>query len=161
MIIPAQERVCLTSRAAWIRGVAVTAMVFGGLGLRSSNPNTWSWLPIHPSCGAVTGLPCIFCGTTRALHCLLNGDFARALYFNWLAFVVAGVGLMLALLFLMEIFVRRRLWRWPRFEFTPRLAAFCAAGLVALWLFQVTLAISLHKHELLNPRGPLYALFVK
>src|SRR5437763_15545194 len=25
-----------------------------------------SWLPFHPSCGAITGLPCIFCGMTRS-----------------------------------------------------------------------------------------------
>src|SRR2546423_12028625 len=44
------------------------------------------WLPFHPSCGAITGLPCIFCGMTRALHLLLNGNFIGAIYFNWLAF---------------------------------------------------------------------------
>ena len=33
--------------------------------------------------------------------------------------------------------------------------------LFALWTLQVYLAVSQHKHELLNPRGPLYALFVR
>src|SRR2546430_11615036 len=51
-----------------------------------------SWLPFHPSCGAITGLPCIFCGMTRALHLLLNGDFIGAIYFNWLSFPFLGVG---------------------------------------------------------------------
>src|SRR5256886_2837558 len=51
-----------------------------------------SWAPVRTSCGVITGLPCIFCGMTRALHLLLNGDFGGALYFNWLAFPFLGVG---------------------------------------------------------------------
>jgi hypothetical protein len=34
-------------------------------------------------------------------------------------------------------------------------------GLLLLWTLQTYLAVSQHKHELLNPRGPLYALFVR
>ena len=49
------------------------------------------WLPFATSCGAITGLPCIFCGTTRALHCLLEGEFGRALYFSRLP-VPSGQG---------------------------------------------------------------------
>jgi hypothetical protein len=44
-----------------------------------------AWVPFPTSCGAVTGLPCIFCGMTRALHYLLHGDVARAAYYNWLS----------------------------------------------------------------------------
>jgi hypothetical protein len=33
--------------------------------------------------------------------------------------------------------------------------------LLSLWALQAYLAVSQHKSELLNPRGPLYALFVK
>ncbi|MEO8044079.1 MAG: DUF2752 domain-containing protein, partial [Spartobacteria bacterium] len=39
-----------------------------------------AWFPFATSCGAVTGLPCIFCGVTRAMYHLLHGEFARALY---------------------------------------------------------------------------------
>lgn len=154
-------KVCLTSRGLWLRGFALAGLMLGFLALRFTDPVTWPRLPLRASCGAITGLPCIFCGTTRALHCLLKGDFARALYFNWLAFVVAAGVLTFAVVFAAEILFRRRLFRWPRFQFTPRLAVWSATGLVALWIFQVTLALSFHKHELLNPRGPLYAFFVR
>src|SRR5204862_6419270 len=66
-----------------------------------------SWLPFHPSCGAITGLPCIFCGMTRALHLLLNGDFTGAIYFNWLAFPFLGVAVLLIALFVVEVIKRR------------------------------------------------------
>jgi hypothetical protein len=35
------------------------------------------------------------------------------------------------------------------------------AVVFCLWALQVYLAVSQRKTELLNPRGPLYALFVK
>ena len=38
---------------------------------------------------------------------------------------------------------------------------FHLAALLALWSLQVYLAVSQHKTELLNPNGPLYALFVR
>jgi hypothetical protein len=41
-----------------------------------------------------------------------------------------------------------------------RLTAF-GLGVLLLWTLQVYLAVSQHKHELLNSRGPLYALFVR
>src|SRR5438309_7415742 len=70
-----------------------------------------SWLPFQPSCGAITGLPCIFCGMTRALHLLLNGDFIGAIYFNWLAFPFLGAIIFLLPLFAIEIVKRRGFWR--------------------------------------------------
>jgi len=121
-----------------------------------------SWLPLHNSCGAITGLPCIFCGTTRALHQLLNGHFGRALYYNWLAFPLVAGALALLLLHAAELFSGRRLVaNWPRIRFTP--ARFCGAfvGLLLLWCLQVYLAVSQHKTELLNPSGPLYSLVVR
>ena len=36
------------------------------------------------------GITLHFCGMTRALHLLLNGDFIGAIYFNWLAFPFLG-----------------------------------------------------------------------
>src|SRR5947209_17160850 len=70
-----------------------------------------SLLPFHPSCGAITGLPCIFCGMTRALYLLLNGDFIGAIYFNWLAFPFLGAIIFLLALFAMEIAKGRVIWR--------------------------------------------------
>src|SRR5437762_4289029 len=118
------------------------------------------WLPFHTSCGAITGLPCIFCGMTRALHLLLNGNFVGAIYFNWLAFPFLAAVIFLIALFAIEIARRRVIWRSSVvLSMTQRLTAF-GLGVLLLWTLQAYLAVSQHKHELLNSRGPLYALFV-
>ena len=43
---------------------------------------------------------------------------------------------------------------------TPRIIAVSLVTLLLVWTLQVWLAVSQHKRELLNPRGPLYALLV-
>jgi phosphate/sulfate permease len=121
-----------------------------------------SWLPVHPSCGAITGLPCIFCGMTRSLHLLLNGDFIGAIYFNWLAFPFIGAIIFLLALFTIEIAKRRAIWRLNmslRVK-RSRLTVF-GLSLLLLWTLQTYLAVSQHKHELFNPHGPLYSVFVR
>ncbi len=151
------------SAAQVCRRAAVFAMMItGAVGLRAIDPVSLSWLPFRTSCGATTGLPCIFCGTTRALHHLLNGEVAQALYFNWLAFPIAALAFALGIKFALELAIARKIaFRFPTFSFTPRLAALCAASLAAIWVLQVSLVVSQNKGELLNPNGPLYALFVK
>jgi len=121
-----------------------------------------SWLPFHPSCGAITGLPCIFCGMTRALHLLLNGDFIGAIYFNWLAFPFLGAIIFLLALFAIEIAKRRVIWKLNVvLSMTRRRLMVFGLGLLLLWTLQAYLAISQDRHELLNSHGPLYALFVR
>jgi Protein of unknown function (DUF2752) len=120
------------------------------------------WLPFHTSCGAITGLPCIFCGMTRALHLLLNGDFGGAIYFNWLAFPFLAVAVFLIALFAVEVTKRRvivNLSMIPPVTF-GRLTVI-GLCLFLLWASQAYLAVSHCKHELLNPCGPLYSLFVR
>ena len=120
------------------------------------------WFPLSASCGAITGLPCIFCGMTRALYHLLNGNFGRALYYNWLAFPLVASALALLLLDAAELLSGRKLVvSWPKICFTR--ARFCRVfvGLLLLWCLQVYLAVSQHKTELLNPNGPLYSLVMR
>lgn len=120
------------------------------------------WLPFTTSCGAITGLPCIFCGTTRAMHHLLHGEWRSALYYNWLAFPLAAGVLALLLVNTVELlFGRNFLARAPRIRLTRASLSGLAAGVVLLWFLQVYLAVSQHKSELLNPNGPLYSLVVR
>jgi hypothetical protein len=142
------------------------AAVSGSLGilagLRLIDPEASTWFPLRTSCGAISGLPCLFCGTTRAMHHLLNGEFARAIYFNWLAVPIFFAALTLMLLFTAEAAMGRRVLRYSfSFRLTSRRLAAISGAIAALWVLQITLAISLHKHELLNPNGPLYRLFVR
>lgn len=121
-----------------------------------------SWFPFATSCGAVTGLPCIFCGTTRALQHLLHGDFARALYYNWLSYPLLVAAGALYLVHALELCSARNLLAaLPRLRLTRRPLGALAAGFLLLWCFQVYLSVSQHKTELLNPRGPLYSLVVR
>jgi Protein of unknown function (DUF2752) len=147
-----------TIRLTFILGATVALFV-----LRIVDPvAAGSWVPLHTSCGAITGLPCIFCGMTRALHLLLNGDFGGALYFNWLAFPFLGAFVFLIAVFVVEIASRRIILTWnTNSPLTARKLTIIGLSLLLLWTVQAYLAVSQHKHELLNPRGPLYALFVK
>jgi hypothetical protein len=99
---------------------------------------------------------------TRALHLLLNGDLSGAIYFNWLAFPFLGAIFPLLALFAIETAKRRVIWRLSMIlrVTRSRLTVF-GLSLLLLWTLQTYLAVSQHKHELLNPRGPLYALFVR
>lgn len=135
---------------------ALSALFFVGPGTLPK------WLPFATSCGAFTGLPCIFCGVTRGLHHLLHGEFGRALYFNWLAFPLVAGALALFLVHALELVLDRRLLaRMPRVRLTRASLGVLFAGLVMLWCLQVYLAVSQHKTELLNPDGPLYSLVVR
>ncbi|MDQ6622431.1 MAG: DUF2752 domain-containing protein [Verrucomicrobiota bacterium] len=156
------EQVRLNARALWWRGSAFVGMTSALVALRAIEPGSLAWLPLPISCGAATGLPCIFCGTTRGLHHLLRGEFGRALYFNWLCYPLAAFLCLLGAKLLLEVFLRRRLIApLPRFSLTPRSVTLALSGVCALWIVQVSLALALHKHELLNPHGPLYVLFVR
>src|SRR5205807_5067361 len=157
------ETTSLSLQRCVCRLIVVAALATTLLLMRVIDPIVaGAWLPFHPSCGAVTGLPCIFCGMTRALQCLVNGDFDRALYFNWLAFpLIAGV-ICLSLLLTIEIALRRKLLHFYLVaSLSSRRPAIILLRAAALWAVQVYLAISQHKRELLNPHGPLYAVFVK
>ena len=149
----------LGGRAWWLRVAALLAIVCAALALRAFDPLTFPHLPWQRSCGAITGLPCIFCGTTRALHHLLNGNFARALYFNWIAFPFALLVFAQSARLMIEIISRRQIIiPLPKITFTAGKVAAFAACVFALWIFQVSLAVGLHKHELFNPRPMIKGL---
>ena len=120
------------------------------------------WFPFATSCGAITGLPCIFCGSTRALYHLLHGEFGRALYYNWLAYPLLVSALALFLVSALELWLGRNLLaHLPPIRMTPSSLGGLFAGLVLLWCLQVYLAVSQHKTELLKPDRPLYSLVVR
>ena len=96
------------------------------------------------------------------MHLLLNGDLGGALYFNWLAFPFLGAVVFLLVVCVIEIPSRRIIVKWNiRTPISRRKLTIIGLSLFMLWALQVYLAVSQHKHELLNPRGPLYALFVR
>ena len=148
-----------TSQARW-RIINLALLPAALLALALVEPSAPpKWFPFATSCGAITGLPCIFCGMTRALHHLLHGEFGRALYFNWLSYPFLAGAFALLLCNAIELFLGRNLLaRLPRPRLTRARWGVFAAGFVLLWCLQVYLAVSQHKTELLNPNGPLYSL---
>lgn len=142
-----------------VRAAVFLVLVVAAVTLRLIHPETLASLPFRTSCGAQTGLPCIFCGMTRALHHLLNGELARALYFNWIAVPFAASILVTAFRLSAEMIGRRQIpLPRPPIRITRHAVACGAAVVFAVWILQVSLAISQHKRELLNPNGVLYAL---
>ena len=56
---------------------------------------------------------------------------------------------------------RRRILSINILPATPQRLIIAGLSLIMLWMLQIYFAVSQHKQELLNPRGPLYALFVR
>lgn len=151
-----------TRRERLFRSAVLLVAVVGLLLLRAVNPEGLSIIPLTISCGAATGLPCLFCGMTRALHFVLNGDVGGALYFNWLALPLLALVAIITAASSAEVACGRRLFRWGGLvRFRGRSLAYVAATLCLLWSIQVYLAVTQHKRELLNPDGPLYHLFMR
>jgi len=98
---------------------------------------------------------------TRAVHCLLQGEFERALYYNWLAFPMVAGAVAIVGVNAVEIILNRNFFaRIPPIRLTRISVSATAFCLVLIWCLQVYLAVSLHKTDLLNPNGPLYSLVV-
>lgn len=93
---------------------------------------------LWPKCGLrlLTGLPCPFCGGTRALHAAARFDWWQALALNPLAFLLGvGVTLWFAAWATDRLFhtnVLARLASWRRAVFRLRLLV---AVLVANWVY--------------------------
>lgn len=155
----ADTKMVLTRQQRQVRYALLFVVVISLLLLHAVNPERLSAFPLPMSCGAVTGLPCLFCGMTRALHFLLNGDVARALYFNWLALPLLALAVATIVTCIAEIACGFRLFSWPAFLRLPgRSLGYVTITICALWVIQVCLAVTQHKNELLNPKGPLYHL---
>ncbi len=111
--------------------------------------------PFH----ATTGLPCLFCGATRACHAALNGDIPRAAGLNMLAFPVLAVGLMVGSILLAEAIAGRPLLPWPSvLNFLKRAAPVMGILAVLWWAPHVLLAVRSANPGLVDPQKPPAAL---
>lgn len=87
------------------------------------DPTTAHFFPPCPL-RAITGFQCPGCGTTRALHALLHGQFAAAFAFNPMLFVMSA-----AIAPALITFARGRT---PRYVTQPWFA-WCAAIVICAW----------------------------
>lgn len=131
-------------------GVVLVLLVPGLLGFR---------LPFLP-CGfhAMTGLPCLFCGGTRAAAAILHGQWSVALYLNVLAFpAVLAIGGMVVVL-LVEALRGRCLAPWG--DLGRRLGRFAPLLIllgVLWWIPHLYLALRTPKPELVDLKNPIAA----
>ena len=114
--------------------------------------------PLFLTCGfhAASGLPCLFCGGTRAARAILHGDLRAALYLNALAFpalaLVAGTFFVL----LAEAVAGHPLAPWKtRFRRLNRFAPALIALALAWWVFHIYIALRTPKPELVDFRNPV------
>lgn len=144
----------LTTRQRWGR-LALALVPAGALAAVTLLP--WGgWLTGRFR--AWTGLPCPFCGGTRALRALIRGDLEAVLYYSPLTLAVAVAAGLWAAWCLTEAATGRP---GPRF-WTGRERRLGAVALVALaiyWIIHATLAWTTPKTELLDSQGWVWRLW--
>jgi hypothetical protein len=114
-------------------------------------------LPSLP-CGfkGLTGLPCLFCGGTRAATAALHGDFEYSLYLNALSIPVLAAIMLLASVCAWEILRGRPIAQWqtisrPCIKFLPLVLVL----LLAWWSLHMVSALRTPKPELVDPDKPI------
>jgi len=151
----------------------VIALGFAFLAFRSlSVPGTSSASPLPTPglpCGlhALTGLPCPFCGGTRAASAILVGDFERAIYLNPLAIPSVAIAAFLAVSLFLEAVFGIRIVPWDKlgraiFRYAPLWLVLA----MAWWIPHLAMALGKPKPELVNLGNPVASrihswLFVK
>ncbi len=141
-------------RAGLFAGL-LSLLVVVGLSARIPRPPSFT-MP----CGfhALTGLPCLFCGGTRAIRAVLNGQWELALYLNPIAYPVVLAALLLALVLLCEAVLGIALWNYgPWVQRLCRLAPLLIVASLAWWTWHVVSALKTPKPELVNFRNPVAA----
>ena len=147
----------ISAEGRWLRvGLAAAILLAAGI---LAFPGAGTIRPFLP-CGfrAITGLPCLFCGGTRAMCAILHGNPRGALYLNALAFPALAFAAAVFFALLIEAAAGRPL---ARREFFLRCLNRFAPALILLalgwWIFHLVLALTTPKPELVDFRNPLAA----
>jgi len=155
MLPPAMNK--LAPEGRWLRlGLAAAilfALVFLALPLPEHRP------PFLP-CGfhAMSGLPCLFCGGTRAASAILHGNLQAALYFNALAFPALALVAAASLVLLVEAAAARPLAPWEAcLNCVGRIAPVLVLPALAWWMVHLYFALRTPKPELVDFRNPIAA----
>ncbi len=124
------------------------------------------WPQVFPSpsfCAfhSMTGLPCAFCGGTRAVRSLVAGDWEHALYLNPLAVAVVLVGGPILLVLLAEALRGKRFL--PPFNNTTRVVLLTLGAIILLpWTYwHASTALKTPKAELVNFEHPVVKFILR
>lgn len=111
-----------------------------------------------PACGfrSLTGLPCAFCGGTRATAALAAGDVATAARMNALVFPLGFVVMAVGCVCLVEALRSRRLADWGGLAGrVKKFAPLLVVALILWWVPHVVLALREPGSGLVAPDHPL------
>ena len=104
----------------------------------------------------ISGLPCLFCGGTRAVCAIMEGNPRAALYLNAMAFPVLALAGSGVCVLLVEAAVGRGLGPWEKiFRGMNRLAPVLIIAALAWWAVHVYFALKAPKPELVDLRNPI------
>ena len=136
----------------------IALAVGGGLALLAiSSPSTRT-SPLPCGLHALTGLPCPFCGGTRAARAVLSGNWGRALYLNALAFPALALIVGIAAVLLGEAVAARRLLPWPSaLGWISHRGPLLFVLALVWWMPHLLLALRTPKAELVDLRNPIAA----
>ena len=113
-----------------------------GLGLAVAVPEPWRLSLVCPI-KTIVGVPCLTCGSNRALSAMLHLEFLRALAWNPLVFVGAitwglytayAAVVIIGRLPRLRVVGDHRRWRWPA-------TGLVVAAVVVNWLYLYTAGI--------------------
>ena len=141
----------------WLR-LALAVGIVASLALLAL-PRPESPLPILPCAfHAISGLPCLFCGGTRAVSAILHGNFPAALYLNAIAFPALALLAAIFLVLLVEAASGKTLAPWE--AVLRRVSRFAPVVLLlglAWWLPHIYLSLKTPKPELADFQNPIAA----
>jgi hypothetical protein len=133
----------------------IVALLVGAALLPLAPPSRFPGLPTCVFKSA-TGLPCPFCGGTRATQALLRGDLARALYLNVAALPAVITFVAAALVLGWEAMRGRAVGDWDaQLRRLRSLLPVLAALLCVYWFVHLMNALRSRKAELVDLRNPI------
>ena len=149
----------LRAQSRWLRvGLAIALLLatFSVAFLHSERRPSLSLFPC--AFHSISGLPCLFCGGTRAVSAILDGNPQSAVYLNVLAFPVLALAGIVVCVFLIEAVAGRLIGPWEKiFRQLNRLAPLLLLPAVAWWAFHIYSALITPKPELVDLRNPIAA----
>lgn len=138
--------------------IAAAIAIVAGLGIFALLPPPSGTSFGFPACvfHKSTGLPCPFCGGTRAASALLHGDLGRSIYLNPLAIPAVALLLTIAAVLGWEGIRGKPLADWGAWTMRyKRFFLLALLGAFLWWLPHVYIALRMPKPELLDLSNPI------
>lgn len=147
----------LDGRQRSIRATIFVILVLGFSILAAAPSLTSPLRSLFGGCAfhSITGLPCAFCGGTRAAKCLLHGDLSGAFYFNAFAVILLLGSFLLCMVLLIELTTGRMLLPGVPAKWHLRMLLTSLLIVLAWWAIHVVDALYSPKPEVADLSHPV------